>query len=588
MEDKNINYISLTEAAKSCDYSQDYLSLRARQGKLGAVKIGRNWVTTKEWLEEYINNINGYGVIERENVKASIESVAGVPAGSYDSSEAGGAKFLSLHKAAEICGYSQEYLSLRARQGKLKAIKMGRNWVTKKEWLADYVVNFNGAVPHTHTEVDEEPIEQEQSITEQIRQELRMAQAEIGEQAVVSKAQLQKSPRLRKMPRIKLPSIAFPSFLGRKPAYIAVCVLVLVAVVFGFGSDRIANLAIRTGESIKSAGLSIVRTAVTVPEEYIGYTIREEVDIEQEVKVFQTTKISAKKHFRFVSETMETARQGASMFLEGLVEIPGHFKFFASKDIRFLELFMKKKAQDAGANLVKSGSVFLKAVSGSVEKVGLTIGKAVDTLINLDILQLSKVKESISGFIAFSFESIKTRDNEIKESIFSSFEFLEHKTKSFISSALKAVESTSYNAMKNFSIVRKEFTARIGDANKEAKGFFAGIKTVAESLTDKMARPLHILVDALKTIPSKIAGIFGRKSEQEIVQQPSEKPGKREGMVVVPSTDKDDEIKAQIQKSFSDEVRVEPKDDGSGIITPVFRNKEGGDYMYIMVPMDVE
>jgi len=46
-------YISLKEATKYCNYSQDYLKLRARQGKLKAVKIGRNWATTREWVEEY-------------------------------------------------------------------------------------------------------------------------------------------------------------------------------------------------------------------------------------------------------------------------------------------------------------------------------------------------------------------------------------------------------------------------------------------------------------------------------------------------------------------------------------------------------
>ena len=52
-------------------------------------------------------------------------------------------QYISLQEASKICEYSQEYLSLRARQGKLKAIKIGRNWVTKKEWLEDYLKNFN-------------------------------------------------------------------------------------------------------------------------------------------------------------------------------------------------------------------------------------------------------------------------------------------------------------------------------------------------------------------------------------------------------------------------------------------------------------
>ena len=50
-----VEYISLKEATKYCRYSQDYLKLRARQGKLKAVKIGRNWATTREWIEEYLN-----------------------------------------------------------------------------------------------------------------------------------------------------------------------------------------------------------------------------------------------------------------------------------------------------------------------------------------------------------------------------------------------------------------------------------------------------------------------------------------------------------------------------------------------------
>lgn len=62
MSNKKGKYISLHEATKHCDYSQEYLSLRARQGKLKAIKIGRNWVIEKEWLEDYLrrfNNNNG-------------------------------------------------------------------------------------------------------------------------------------------------------------------------------------------------------------------------------------------------------------------------------------------------------------------------------------------------------------------------------------------------------------------------------------------------------------------------------------------------------------------------------------------------
>lgn len=52
--------MSLQDATKYCDYSQEYLSLRVRQGKLRGLKFGRNWVTKKEWLEEYLKNVEDY------------------------------------------------------------------------------------------------------------------------------------------------------------------------------------------------------------------------------------------------------------------------------------------------------------------------------------------------------------------------------------------------------------------------------------------------------------------------------------------------------------------------------------------------
>ena len=49
------DFISLQDAAKISPYSQEYLSLLARRGKLFARKVdGRNWFTTRTALAEYV------------------------------------------------------------------------------------------------------------------------------------------------------------------------------------------------------------------------------------------------------------------------------------------------------------------------------------------------------------------------------------------------------------------------------------------------------------------------------------------------------------------------------------------------------
>lgn len=47
-------FITLAEATKYCDYSQEYLSKLAKEGRLDAHKKSRNWVTTKAAIEDYV------------------------------------------------------------------------------------------------------------------------------------------------------------------------------------------------------------------------------------------------------------------------------------------------------------------------------------------------------------------------------------------------------------------------------------------------------------------------------------------------------------------------------------------------------
>jgi Fic family protein len=52
--EKEAQILTLTEASKLTPYTQEYLSLLARKGSIGAFKLRRNWVITKKALNEYL------------------------------------------------------------------------------------------------------------------------------------------------------------------------------------------------------------------------------------------------------------------------------------------------------------------------------------------------------------------------------------------------------------------------------------------------------------------------------------------------------------------------------------------------------
>ena len=63
MDKQDTKLIPLAQAAKLTNYSQEYISLLCRRGKMKGKKIGRNWLTTKEWVDDYINKTDGSGEI---------------------------------------------------------------------------------------------------------------------------------------------------------------------------------------------------------------------------------------------------------------------------------------------------------------------------------------------------------------------------------------------------------------------------------------------------------------------------------------------------------------------------------------------
>ena len=58
MPDNLTEYVEISNIFQepNSPYGQEYISLLARQGKIDAYKEGRNWLTTKEAIDDYMNN----------------------------------------------------------------------------------------------------------------------------------------------------------------------------------------------------------------------------------------------------------------------------------------------------------------------------------------------------------------------------------------------------------------------------------------------------------------------------------------------------------------------------------------------------
>ena len=73
----------------------------------------------------------------------------------------------------------------------------------------------------------------------------------------------------------------------------------------------------------------------------------------------------------------------------------------------------------------------------------------------------------------------------------------------------------------------------------------------------------------------------------QVTQPNTVSTGPRQGMVVVPIKENTDRpaVVAKIKSTFSDEVSVAPDNSESGVITPVFKESKGDDYLYVLVPI---
>ena len=68
-------FITLREASKISKYNPDYLGYLIRSGKMKGRKVGRNWVTTKDDVNYYLNNLSAISKFTRKPITFKVATI---------------------------------------------------------------------------------------------------------------------------------------------------------------------------------------------------------------------------------------------------------------------------------------------------------------------------------------------------------------------------------------------------------------------------------------------------------------------------------------------------------------------------------
>jgi len=119
IEIAGITYVSSKRASQSTGYAQDYIGQLARAGHILAQRIGGLWYISLESLAEYKEKAASYvpEAPERKPI-TNPESLI-----SFD-----GKDYVSASRAAEITGYTQDYVGQLAREGTVASRQVSNRW----------------------------------------------------------------------------------------------------------------------------------------------------------------------------------------------------------------------------------------------------------------------------------------------------------------------------------------------------------------------------------------------------------------------------------------------------------------------------
>ncbi len=124
-------YISSKRASKVSDYSSDYIGQLCRAGKLEGKMFGHTWFVTEESL--FAHQAISASAESFKNRALNFKKPAASKTGPEDDSSADEIGRISARRAAEISGYSADYVGQLCRSGKLDAKMIGHTWFVTEQ-----------------------------------------------------------------------------------------------------------------------------------------------------------------------------------------------------------------------------------------------------------------------------------------------------------------------------------------------------------------------------------------------------------------------------------------------------------------------
>ncbi len=688
-----IKYISLTEAAGVCDYSQEYLSLRARQRKLQAVKLGRNWFTTKEWLDDYIKKNSQFelmgdiqGAVEKEpKIGVSLPVIKIQPRESREKAKIYSTKQVKDHELRKLLDFWGGANTKIARRGKKRRPEI--QLVSKKKFFVKkaYIQLRNSVrsfasnayfifkVPSLRTKA-ERTLRPAKGIYRKIRKtkegfnllaswlkqgwDWRAATAIIfllfliifstfgvGKNMTYGKitdylndvskslsgkliAGFDKTIEIggamnsglwaaaQNIPQQTVNSAgSFKQKFEEKAAdfiFTYKAGLIVTNNAYKQAPDNIAfqwNKVEEVNKLLKRRADSAVRKSVIVLKLAPRAIVLNCADYALAIrnimaKTVVAATISFDKAGLFSSQYGQKIGKkcmalGSEINL--LVQNPlavgeackettlGPMKLiseeiFAALDRGQAEIAgLVKRLKNQAQEFAYTYGVGLRVVQSAYQYTPLNLAEGWNGLEVKNDLAKKGLKNSIgySRYLAVSgtMEILRGEREEaaiVVRLLSNRISALSDKGIAIMKNNILSISSGSSHGFKEF------FASAFGQVqqiiNQKFDFMFSFFEEASRKLAEKFVSGYELAVNYKNSL-------FSKQKKEEVNNAKLAEQTVKKGLIVVPSTSNDEEVKKKIQQNFSDQVKVDIQDEKSGIITPIFKDKEGDKYLYMMVPL---